>query len=72
MFADATWHLSTRQQHGVVHAHASRRNTTNGKNFAQFVTFCNLAAVPLTHVPGEVVMGCRRCLDAGAPHRLAS
>lgn len=66
--ASDVWRLTSKLTPGVVHAH-DHDHTSIGDKFVAMPTWCKKAGVPQTFQPGEVVMGCRACMDAGARYR---
>lgn len=68
--ASDVWRLVSKLTPGVVHAHAHGHSSV-GDKFVAMPTWCGKAGVPQTFRPGETVMGCVACANAGAKFRYA-
>ncbi len=68
VIADDRWKLVSINDPGVVHALAhTRPKRGESRSIGALVSHCGITAVPRTFAPGEVVPGCKRCIDHGAP-----
>lgn len=69
--ADSPWKGVQRRQHGVVHAitNTPARTSVDLSKVVRgsSVSYCGKFVEPHTFAPGEVVLGCRKCIDRGAP-----
>ena len=62
--AGPRWNLVTKKQHGVVHAFCDPK--PGARKTTAMVAYCGITGVPLSFEPGEIVQGCKACVDRGA------
>lgn len=65
VYVDGCFRFGHRKTPGVVHA------GTGKQKLGADVTFCGLIGMPLTYRVGDIVHGCKKCIDRGAPARRA-